>query len=182
MIRKINKINGILLLDKPSGLTSNKALQLTKKLFDAEKAGHTGTLDPTEGAYEVLVEGNHDNALAALSYNGNLLGAAYAENNSCIIILNQDVSNYEELVLTVTAYNTTTVIESVMTGESCPGYIAGDVTGDSQVNVVDVITLVNIVLDTVTPDNCQLEFGDLNSDNTMSIIDIILMVNIILDN
>ena len=42
MIRKINKINGILLLDKPSGLTSNKALQLTKKLFDAEKAGHTG--------------------------------------------------------------------------------------------------------------------------------------------
>ena len=69
-----------------------------------------------------------------------------------------------------------------MTGESCPGYIAGDVTGDSQVNVVDVITLVNIVLDTVTPDNCQLEFGDLNSDNTMSIIDIILMVNIILDN
>jgi len=46
MIRKINKINGILLLDKPSGLTSNKALQLTKKLFDAEKAGHTGSLDP----------------------------------------------------------------------------------------------------------------------------------------
>ena len=46
MIRKINKINGILLLDKPSGLTSNKALQMTKKLFGAEKAGHTGSLDP----------------------------------------------------------------------------------------------------------------------------------------
>ena len=46
MIRKINKINGILLLDKPSGLTSNKALQITKKIFDAEKAGHTGSLDP----------------------------------------------------------------------------------------------------------------------------------------
>ena len=46
MIRKINKINGILLLDKPSGLTSNKTLQITKKLFSAEKAGHTGNLDP----------------------------------------------------------------------------------------------------------------------------------------
>ena len=99
-----------------------------------------------------------------------------------IIILDEDISNYEELTLTVTAYNTTTVIGSVQTGEFCPGYITGDVTGDSQVNVVDVITLVNIVLATVTPDSCQLEFGDLNSDNTMSIIDIILMVNIILDN
>jgi len=46
MTRKINKINGILLLDKPSGITSNKALQRTKKIFGAEKAGHTGSLDP----------------------------------------------------------------------------------------------------------------------------------------
>jgi tRNA pseudouridine55 synthase len=36
----------VLLLDKPSGLTSNAALQRTKRLFNAEKAGHTGTLDP----------------------------------------------------------------------------------------------------------------------------------------
>ena len=143
---------------------------------------HSGTIDPSEEAYEVFVNGNSDNALAALSYNGNLLGAAYAENNYCIILLDEDISNYEELTLTVTAYNTTTVIGSVQAGEFCPGYIAGDVTGDSQVNVVDVITLVNIVLEAVTPDSCQLEFGDLNSDDTMSIIDIILMVNIILDN
>ena len=46
MTRKINKINGILLLDKPAGITSNKALQITKKIFKAEKAGHTGSLDP----------------------------------------------------------------------------------------------------------------------------------------
>ena len=46
MTRKTNKVNGILLLDKPSGVTSNKALQITKKLFAAEKAGHTGSLDP----------------------------------------------------------------------------------------------------------------------------------------
>ena len=39
-------IAGILLLDKPSGSTSNHALQHAKRLFDAAKAGHTGSLDP----------------------------------------------------------------------------------------------------------------------------------------
>jgi tRNA pseudouridine55 synthase len=38
--------NGILLLDKPLGLTSNEALQIVKKLFRASKVGHTGSLDP----------------------------------------------------------------------------------------------------------------------------------------
>ena len=36
----------MLLLDKPRGLTSNAALMRAKRLYDAEKAGHTGTLDP----------------------------------------------------------------------------------------------------------------------------------------
>jgi tRNA pseudouridine55 synthase len=40
------RVNGILLLDKPSGITSNAALQKVKKLFRARKAGHTGSLDP----------------------------------------------------------------------------------------------------------------------------------------
>ena len=39
-------VNGIVLLDKPKGLTSNQALQKVKHLFDAKKAGHTGSLDP----------------------------------------------------------------------------------------------------------------------------------------
>ncbi|HET6726196.1 MAG TPA: tRNA pseudouridine(55) synthase TruB [Gammaproteobacteria bacterium] len=39
-------VDGILLLDKPAGLTSNRALQAVKRLFAARKAGHTGTLDP----------------------------------------------------------------------------------------------------------------------------------------
>ncbi|MCK4743353.1 MAG: tRNA pseudouridine(55) synthase TruB [Sulfuriflexus sp.] len=39
-------INGVLLLDKPLGMTSNKALQEVKSLLFAKKAGHTGTLDP----------------------------------------------------------------------------------------------------------------------------------------
>jgi len=39
-------VDGVLLLDKPSGLTSNAALQRAKRLYCAQKAGHTGTLDP----------------------------------------------------------------------------------------------------------------------------------------
>lgn len=39
-------VNGVLLLDKPLGFSSNQALQKVKWLFQAAKAGHTGTLDP----------------------------------------------------------------------------------------------------------------------------------------
>ena len=39
-------VNGILLLDKPAGITSNDALQQVKRLYFAKKAGHTGSLDP----------------------------------------------------------------------------------------------------------------------------------------
>ncbi|ASK35204.1 tRNA pseudouridine(55) synthase TruB [Alcanivorax sp. N3-2A] len=39
-------LNGILLLDKADGVTSNGALQMAKKMFAAAKAGHTGSLDP----------------------------------------------------------------------------------------------------------------------------------------
>lgn len=39
-------IDGVLLLDKPTGWTSNAALQKAKRIYNAVKAGHTGTLDP----------------------------------------------------------------------------------------------------------------------------------------
>jgi tRNA pseudouridine55 synthase len=39
-------LHGVLLLDKPGGLSSNDALQKARRLLRAEKAGHTGTLDP----------------------------------------------------------------------------------------------------------------------------------------
>jgi tRNA pseudouridine55 synthase len=39
-------VRGVLLLDKPRGLTSNGALQRVKRIYDAAKAGHTGSLDP----------------------------------------------------------------------------------------------------------------------------------------
>jgi tRNA pseudouridine55 synthase len=40
------QVNGILLLDKPLGVSSNQALQRVKRLYQARKAGHTGSLDP----------------------------------------------------------------------------------------------------------------------------------------
>ncbi len=43
---KFRKLDGILLLDKPRGLSSNQALQRVRHLFRAEKGGHTGSLDP----------------------------------------------------------------------------------------------------------------------------------------
>ncbi len=39
-------INGVLLLDKPLGISSNQALQICKRIYQAAKAGHTGSLDP----------------------------------------------------------------------------------------------------------------------------------------
>lgn len=44
--RPRRKVDGVLLLDKPPGLTSNAALQIVKRLYQAAKAGHTGSLDP----------------------------------------------------------------------------------------------------------------------------------------
>jgi len=40
------RVNGVLLLDKPGGIGSNTALQIVRRLLNACKAGHTGTLDP----------------------------------------------------------------------------------------------------------------------------------------
>lgn len=39
-------MNGIFLLDKPIGISSNLALQKVKRIFNIKKAGHTGSLDP----------------------------------------------------------------------------------------------------------------------------------------
>lgn len=44
--RPKRNISGVLLLDKPSGISSNQALQIARRIFTAAKAGHTGTLDP----------------------------------------------------------------------------------------------------------------------------------------
>ena len=51
-------INGILVVDKPSGWTSHDVVKKTKRLLDAKKVGHTGTLDPMATGVLVLLVGH----------------------------------------------------------------------------------------------------------------------------
>ena len=45
-VRRWQRVDGVVLLDKPAGVTSNAALQVVRRLYAAAKGGHTGTLDP----------------------------------------------------------------------------------------------------------------------------------------
>ena len=47
MRRTADPVDGLLLLNKPPGMTSNRALQIVRRLLNARKAGHTGSLDPS---------------------------------------------------------------------------------------------------------------------------------------
>ena len=47
MRRTADPVDGLLLLNKPPGMTSNRALQIVRRLLNAKKAGHTGSLDPS---------------------------------------------------------------------------------------------------------------------------------------
>lgn len=62
-------VDGVLLLDKPSGITSNAALQAVRRLYNAAKAGHTGTLDPLASGLLPLCFGE------ATKFAGELLNA-----------------------------------------------------------------------------------------------------------
>jgi tRNA pseudouridine55 synthase len=59
-------ISGVLLIDKPSGPSSNAVLQRTKRLLGARRAGHTGTLDPLASGLLVIGLGEATKFAAAL--------------------------------------------------------------------------------------------------------------------
>lgn len=63
------KVDGLLLLDKPTGITSNAALQKLKWIYGALKAGHTGSLDPLASGMLPLCFGE------ATKFSGYLLGS-----------------------------------------------------------------------------------------------------------
>lgn len=63
------KLDGVLLLDKSLGISSNHALQAARRLYRAEKAGHTGTLDPLATGLLPLCFGE------ATKFSGELLNA-----------------------------------------------------------------------------------------------------------
>jgi tRNA pseudouridine55 synthase len=68
--RRGDPVDGVMLLDKPSGLTSNSALQRVRRLLGAAKAGHTGTLDPLASGLLPLTFGE------ATKFSSDLLDAA----------------------------------------------------------------------------------------------------------
>lgn len=57
MKRKGRVVDGVLLLDKPYAMTSNATLQTARRLLNAQKAGHTGTLDPLASGLLALTFG-----------------------------------------------------------------------------------------------------------------------------
>ena len=60
--------------------------------------------------------------------------------------------------------------------------LSGDMNQDGMIDVLDVITFVNIILDFVEVTDYHWIAGDLNGDNSLDILDIILIVEIILTN
>lgn len=77
-------LDGLLLLDKPQGLSSNQALQQVRHLFRAEKGGHTGSLDPLATGLLPLCFGE------ATKIAGLLLGARKAYETTAVLGLTTD--------------------------------------------------------------------------------------------
>jgi tRNA pseudouridine55 synthase len=83
----------VLLLDKPAGMTSNAALQKARWLFNAEKAGHTGTLDPLATGLLPLCFGE------ATKFSGELLDAPKSYLATVRLGVVTDTADAEGLVL-----------------------------------------------------------------------------------
>ena len=88
-------LDGILLLDKPPGLSSNQALQRARNLFRAEKGGHTGSLDPLATGLLPLCFGE------ATKVAGLLLGARKAYDAEAVLGVVTDTDDADGAVLRV---------------------------------------------------------------------------------
>jgi tRNA pseudouridine55 synthase len=87
------KVDGVLLLDKPLGITSNAALQKARWLLNAAKAGHTGTLDPLATGLLPLCFGE------ATKFAGELLDADKAYHATVRLGITTDTADAEGRVL-----------------------------------------------------------------------------------
>lgn len=87
------RVDGVLLLDKPTGMSSNAALQKARWLFNAEKAGHTGTLDPLATGLLPLCFGE------ATKFSGELLDAGKSYLASVRLGIVTDTADAEGQVL-----------------------------------------------------------------------------------
>ena len=84
---RFRKLHGLLLLDKPAGLSSSQALQQVRRLFRAEKGGHTGALDPLATGLLPLCFGE------ATKIAGLLLGARKAYRTTAVLGMTTDTDD-----------------------------------------------------------------------------------------
>lgn len=95
MVRNRRPVSGVLLLDKPIGWTSNAALQAVKRLYQAQKAGHTGSLDPLASGLLPLCLGE------ATKLSGLLLNADKSYRFTCLLGVTTTTGDAEgEMVMT----------------------------------------------------------------------------------
>ncbi len=87
------RLDGIVLLDKPAGMSSNTALQVARRLFRAEKGGHTGSLDPLATGLLPLCFGE------ATKIAGLLLGSAKAYDADIALGATTDTDDADGAVL-----------------------------------------------------------------------------------
>ncbi len=87
------ELHGILLLDKPPGLSSNQALQRARHVFRAQKAGHTGSLDPLATGLLPICFGE------ATKIAGGLLGARKAYDTVARLGITTDTDDSDGVVL-----------------------------------------------------------------------------------
>ena len=59
--------------------------------------------------------------------------------------------------------------------------VLGDVNQDGIINILDVVTIINIILSTGVPTENQLSNSDLNNDEVINILDVVILVNVILN-
>ena len=86
-------LDGIVLLDKPQGLSSNQALQQVRHLFRAEKGGHTGSLDPLATGLLPLCFGE------ATKIAGLLLGSRKAYETTAVLGVSTDTDDADGVTL-----------------------------------------------------------------------------------
>lgn len=93
------QVDGVLLLDKPIGLTSNDALQKVRRLYSAAKGGHTGTLDPLATGLLPLCFGE------ATKFSADLLDADKTYEAVVKLGITTDTGDAEGVVIATAAVN-----------------------------------------------------------------------------
>ena len=67
-----------------------------------------------------------------------------------------------------------------LTSGSCTDYTLGDINHDLTINVLDIVNLVNYILGSNMPNECEFYASDLNGDEILNVLDIVQLVNQIL--